>query len=993
MYRKNLHESNITYKVGEILKTFFGEDRIIFEGIVESRERVDIVLDNYQLLVEVEPNKNRVFTKDSGLNQLENYAKKILHITNHEEIFGIVAYEEKQELRFIPVYYKKNSNPIIEKELNITEFENYILRIKEKILTKKLDFNIQTFFHVFNLVIHGYLDKIVKIIKNKKTKDDFNVLYNAYVNALKIIYGKDELAEDKLNKLFSIHTLLQAIAIGILSELYNLKDRGIRFISTEGKPFAVGLPFLDWFNRISLTEDEKKFFDELSEFIRAQVKRFNYDSNWTIDVFRLLYEQFIDQEDRWTFGEYYTPLYLVNIVLDLVGRDKVSKHIVLDPFCGSGTFLYACFKEKVNSGKDPKIAMSELIGFDINPLAVSLARAELLIAYLIEARQTNQKPENIIPAIYYLNSSDVFSSTQGILFTFVKKGKKELDSIPVFLYDVKDLLYLVNITEVSKIKNLLTLQEIEYELKGLIKSFVNNNPNKEIEKKKKKFIEKYGNIINFEKLEKFINKHGNGVWSVSIVSLIARNIVFNTLKEQVIVLSNPPWKSLGEISGKYGEALKNITKEKKLHEYKGRRLAEAINRGDVSSLFLYGFQNIKPIDIAFIMPETVAYDEKLSGVGKILTFNALKGKADIYKISYNVFEHGIYPAIVKQGEGNIYKIQITEKKVHKFMNKVDYQIKKLNLNFKKHVDDVYFVFGISNENISKFLKVNKFLGGWSSITGLRGLFAEKNKAGLFICDKIKGCPSTFKLHGLNYYIDIQEVDVDLDKDIKQLVYYSLVFPFAIFTIDILMPDKISKLENILSKIELKLQDPNEKIMIKNLLKETKKIKQDPTVSNPNMWYVVYKDSRTFLSGVIRGNFLLHQTCIFIECSDDLAAYYYASALNWLALQVKNGYLRSNKRRPICSLIKLNLCYKNEEWQRYVAEKGKVIEKKAKEFFIKKFEEWKNSKCEGYKITIKSQESLNWLSSLSEWKIIENEFNQRITPELLDDALKLVKDRI
>lgn len=987
-----LHEANWIYEVGKILKNYFGEDRIIFEGAVGERKRIDIVLDNYQLLVEVEPSEERVYSKDSGLNQLEKYAKEILTITNHSEIYGIVAYKKQQELKFIPVIYKRDGSPIIEKTLGIQDFTIYLANLKNIISSKKLELNPLTFNYVFDLVFCKYLDEVEKIIKGKRKQRNFEVLYNAYANALKIIYGKDKIGEDKLIKLFSTHTLLQTIAIAILSELYGIDDRGIRFISTEGKPFAVGLPFLDWFNRINLEEEEKKIFEELSDFIKYQVRRFDYLSDNSVDIFRLLYEQFIEREDRKTFGEYYTPLYLVNIVLDLIGRDKIKDHIILDPFCGSGTFLYACFKEKVDSGKDPKTAISELVGFDINPLAVSLARAELLIAYLRELKQRNQTPENIIPAIYYLNSADVFSYHQGVLFPSIKKGKKDLETVPIVLYEVQDIIHLVNMAEASKLKDLLSLQEIEYDLKGLIMNIFEKEKREKIEEKKKMFIYKYGKVINLERLESFIENYGNGVWTVSIVSLIARNIVFNSLKERVVIVSNPPWKSLGEVSGMYGKALKKIVSVRDLNKYKNKKLVEVINRGDISSLFLNGFQDLKPVDIAFIMPETVAYDRRLSGIGKILTYNALNGKADIYRILYDVFEHGIWPAVVKKGESCIYEIKlISERKIDKSMEKVDYKIEKKDLDFKTYVDDIYFVFGVSNKDIVNALKIKRFLCGWSSITGLRGLFSEEDKAGLFICEIRRGCPTTIKLHGLDCYFDIQDININLEKDIKSLVYYSLVFPFAIFPIKILMPDKISKLEDLLLKIEEKLRDENEKRVIRNLKNEVEKIKQAPVISKSDMWYVVYKNRRIFWSGVVRGSFLFHQSCSFLECNDALSAYYYAGIFNWLAQKVETGYLRDNMRRPVCSLLKLNLQYTAEEWQKNIANLGMEIEKKAKEIFEKDFEDWKKVKCKNNKITIKSKKALEWLSSLKEWHEIEKMLNEKITPSNLNKALKYVKE--
>jgi hypothetical protein len=38
--------------------------------------------------------------------------------------------------------------------------------------------------------------------------------------------------------------------------------------------------------------------------------------------------------------------------------------IVLDPFCGSGTFLVTAFYQKIEEGEEPNNAIREVIGFD-----------------------------------------------------------------------------------------------------------------------------------------------------------------------------------------------------------------------------------------------------------------------------------------------------------------------------------------------------------------------------------------------------------------------------------------------------------------------------------------------------------------------------------------------------------------------------------------------------------------------------------------------------
>ncbi len=100
------------------------------------------------------------------------------------------------------------------------------------------------------------------------------------------------------------------------------------------------------------------------------------------DVFRALYEEIIEGAQRHKLGEYYTPKWLVGLVLKeaLSLWDRNFPPKIFDPACGSGTFLvYAALylKEKY---KLPANALVEYIaGLDINPIAVIVAKTNLAV--------------------------------------------------------------------------------------------------------------------------------------------------------------------------------------------------------------------------------------------------------------------------------------------------------------------------------------------------------------------------------------------------------------------------------------------------------------------------------------------------------------------------------------------------------------------------------------------------------------------------------------
>jgi type I restriction-modification system DNA methylase subunit len=110
------------------------------------------------------------------------------------------------------------------------------------------------------------------------------------------------------------------------------------------------------------------------------------------DLLKQLYQNLFPKSVRHDLGEYYTPDWLAEHTLDRLGYDGDPDRRLLDPACGSGTFLvmainrvrnwfdehrYECgYREDVLAQK----IVSNIIGFDLNPLAVMAARTNYLLA-------------------------------------------------------------------------------------------------------------------------------------------------------------------------------------------------------------------------------------------------------------------------------------------------------------------------------------------------------------------------------------------------------------------------------------------------------------------------------------------------------------------------------------------------------------------------------------------------------------------------------------
>ncbi len=160
--------------------------------------------------------------------------------------------------------------------------------------------------------------------------------------------------------------------------------------------------------------------DNIEDALREILKRLDeYDPTTltlipeeTRDLFKKLYHYLLPREVRHNLGEYYTPDWLAQrLLVQLDGdlfdkhrsvpeeklREKVRKTRFLDPACGSGTFLVLAIARLLELGRALFIPerdllesiLSNVVGIDLNPLAVLTARVNYLLAIadLLEHRR------------------------------------------------------------------------------------------------------------------------------------------------------------------------------------------------------------------------------------------------------------------------------------------------------------------------------------------------------------------------------------------------------------------------------------------------------------------------------------------------------------------------------------------------------------------------------------------------------------------------------
>ena len=146
----------------------------------------------------------------------------------------------------------------------------------------------------------------------------------------------------------------------------------------------------------------------LREIARV-VEWFDWTQNAT-EVAPTLYQNVITQEERKRLGEYYTPRWLAKEITETVVDAPLSQR-VLDPSCGSGTFIETSVEHILNhSGslsrtETLKKLQENVVGIDIHPVAVQLAKATWVMAAADTIRAARTEGTGAVSAPIYLGDS------------------------------------------------------------------------------------------------------------------------------------------------------------------------------------------------------------------------------------------------------------------------------------------------------------------------------------------------------------------------------------------------------------------------------------------------------------------------------------------------------------------------------------------------------------------------------------------------------------
>ena len=241
----------------------------------------------------------------------------------------------------------------------------------------------------------GLAQPFLDLAHRYESRSEYDVKHKLWEGVLRGAFIVPPDDPESKRELFARHTMLVVIARAIAETLRppELAVAGEQLHRRLTEGFAAWL--------IDAAEDEGAV---AIDALVAEVNNYAWSAS-NRDMLKDLYHAVISRDIRHDFGEYYTPDWLARAVceevLDADWRKEViamavagqlNGPAVLDPSCGSGTFLFHAVQLLLeNAQQHPELANSPqaqveivndlVVGIDLHPVAVELSKATKMLAF------------------------------------------------------------------------------------------------------------------------------------------------------------------------------------------------------------------------------------------------------------------------------------------------------------------------------------------------------------------------------------------------------------------------------------------------------------------------------------------------------------------------------------------------------------------------------------------------------------------------------------
>ncbi len=477
---------------------------------------------------------------------------KALIIDNLIKDFSIVSDDTIDDVKTLLVNFVKNDKgkinllfeqwKILFREVCGYDFDTKKIEIKELAKTFRIESEVDDLPRII-FAIQTYYALFIKLL-GAETLTYFRHRDRSFISSL----NKDNL-EHRITSLES-------------GEIFRLE--GVNNFN-EGDFFSWYL--LCWNSEIKNTV--QKISTKLKEYDFSSL---NLEPKEAKDLIKNIYHYLLPQKLRHSLGEYYTPDWLAEFLVKKLDIDFSKKIRVLDPTCGSGTFL-SILIEKIKENNDilekNKLitCLNSIVGIDLNPLAVISAKTNYLIAL---SEYLNDIEEGGIDIPIYLSDSLLapleFKTKHKTYYAL--PTKVGIFKIPVSLIQNKQLDIFLNLViacidvELSVEKFKIKYTSLELNLSNADNDLV---------------YEFYNTLLELQK------KGLNGIWGKIIKNIFAPAFFDNF----DYIIGNPPWINWQNLPEDYRDSIKKYWEDYKVFLHKGLKARLGSSHDDISVLLTY----------------------------------------------------------------------------------------------------------------------------------------------------------------------------------------------------------------------------------------------------------------------------------------------------------------------------------------------------------------------------------------------------------------------
>lgn len=372
----------------------------------------------------------------SIINTKSAFVRQSIQETYKEIDFNLHSLEGSNRVRTLFGEWDRVFGILYGEDADATDFTEVSSKIREaygidedmEIDSKMYLFAMQTFFNIFlKLLIYAFLSELVNpafTVKQEMTKAEIDRLFD----------GTSGTGDNLVSNFFEAH-------------------------------------FMEWFT-YTLSGFEEKIVNETLLIVdKFDLSTYVLKPEDVQDILQEVYMELIPAEMRHLMGEYFSPDWIVEHVLDLAEYNGDITKTLIDPCAGSGPFLTQAIKRVIAqkgghlTKEDIICITNNIVGFDINPISVVAAKANYILtvfsAYFDNCDEDFGEPISIpvfiadsilAPVVYTEENGATLKLTTSVgnlelpKFSSFAKGNAFLTTLSYFIHEKPDYEAFKNVT-------------------------------------------------------------------------------------------------------------------------------------------------------------------------------------------------------------------------------------------------------------------------------------------------------------------------------------------------------------------------------------------------------------------------------------------------------------------------------------------------------------------------------------------------------------------